>query len=98
MHEQGLSQDPARGSGAIIGFVVGTAVGAGIALLLAPASGTETRRRLRETSRRLSASVRDGVQHTRGQLNDLKGEVEVAVTAGREAFARERNARADLPR
>ena len=97
MHDQGTSQDTARGSGAIIGFVVGTAIGAGIALLLAPASGAETRRRLRETSRRLSANMRDSMQHTRGRLNELKGDVEVAVKAGREAFAREHNAHADRP-
>ena len=37
-----------QGNGILAGFVVGAVVGAGLALLLAPASGSDTRQRLRD--------------------------------------------------
>ena len=36
-----------QGSGMVTGLLIGAVVGAGLALLLAPASGSETRRRLK---------------------------------------------------
>lgn len=101
MNEQGGPHLPARSNAPLVGFMVGAAVGAGIALLLAPASGSETRRRIGETSRRLGARVRNGVDQARGQLSGLRHDVEAAVASGRESFARERDARAaslDAPR
>ena len=101
MNEQGRSDMPARSNAPLVGFVVGAAVGAGIALLLAPASGVETRRRIGETSRRLGSRVRNGVDQARDQLSGLKHDVEAAVASGRESFVRERDARLasmDAPR
>jgi len=92
MNEQGRPH--IQSNAPLVGFIVGAAVGAGIALLLAPASGSETRRRIGETSRRLSSRVRNGVDQARGQLSGLKHDVEAAVASGRESFVRERDARA----
>ena len=94
MTEQGRPHTPVRSNAPLVGFIVGAAVGAGIALLLAPASGAETRRRIGETSRRLGSRVRNGVDQARSQLSGLKHDVEAAVTSGRESFMRERDARA----
>jgi len=94
MNEEGRAHMPARSNAPLVGFIVGAAVGAGIALLLAPASGSETRRRIGETSRRLGSRVRNGVDQARGQLSGLKHDVEVAVASGRESFLHERDARA----
>jgi len=44
-----------------IGLLLGAALGAGAALLLAPASGEDTRRQLRRGARRLYARGRDAV-------------------------------------
>ena len=82
-----------RRSAPVLWFMIGTAVGAGIALLMAPASGSETRRRIGQTSRRLSSRVQDGVSRVRGHLSGLKNDVETAVNSGRESFFRERDAR-----
>lgn len=82
-----------RSSSSMMGFVIGAAIGAGIALLLAPASGPETRKRLGQTARRLGSSMRDGMDSARGRFGDLKDDVRTAVASGREAFARERDSR-----
>jgi len=101
MDKQGTSQMPGRSNAPLVCFVLGTAIGAGVALLLAPASGSETRRRIGETSRHFGSRVRNGVDQARGRLSGLKQDVEAAVASGRESFVRERDARAaslDAPR
>ncbi len=72
-----------NGSNIMMGFIVGAAVGAGVALLLAPATGAETRRRLSRTASRLSHG-----------MGELQRELGTAVAAGRDAFAHEREAHA----
>ena len=41
------------------GFLLGAVVGAGIALLLAPGTGDETRRKLGETAKRIGSKASD---------------------------------------
>ena len=93
MDKQGTAPTPGRSNAPLVCFILGTAIGAGVALLLAPASGSETRRRIGETSRRFGSRVRSGVDQARGHLSGLKQDVEAAVASGRESFARERGAR-----
>jgi gas vesicle protein len=93
-NQNGDMRELDRGASSVIGFMVGAAIGAGIALLLAPDSGRETRRRLGQTARRWSTSMKDGVETARGRVDDLKSDVRTAVASGREAFNRERDARA----
>jgi gas vesicle protein len=50
--------------GMSVAFILGTALGAGLALLFAPASGVETRRRLREAGAK-------AVEEGRGKAHDL---------------------------
>jgi gas vesicle protein len=67
-------------------FLAGGAVGAGVALMLAPQSGSETRKDLKRISDRLSQAVDIG--------RDLYGEGKVfvgkAVEAGKKAYAEEK--------
>jgi gas vesicle protein len=93
-HPQDLGNNAVNGSNVMVGFVVGAAVGAGIALLLAPASGAETRRRLGQTASRWGHGVKDGVEHARGRMSELKNDLGTAISAGRDAFAHEREAHA----
>jgi gas vesicle protein len=77
----------------IAAFAVGAVAGAVIALLLAPASGEETRRKLmdkaREGRRRL-----DELAHEGGEIVRERGEQVVsAIEKGREAFQRTREER-----
>lgn len=66
-------------SGLMVAFVIGALTGAAVALLLAPASGEETREYLGERAREGKAKVREGREH-----------LIAAVERGREAFERER--------
>jgi gas vesicle protein len=51
--------DSGNGGGTLTGFLLGAVVGAGIALLLAPSPGGDTRKKLGETARRLGSRAGD---------------------------------------
>ena len=96
--------DTSRGSAMAVTFIAGAVLGAGLALLLAPAAGSETRRRIGRTAQDLKSSVQDGFDHARDHLQKLQGgvrehvgelreDLSTAVASGREAFQREREAR-----
>lgn len=93
-------------SAVILSFIVGGAVGAGLGLLLAPASGVETRRRLKEgvkegidvAKARFDEGV--GVAKTRfdegvGKVRDLAAEktedIKAAYASGKDAFLKGRD-------
>jgi len=89
--ERGINERQANGT--MAGFLVGAVVGAGVALLMAPASGSDTRRRIKEKAeefRGRAAEFKDGArakleevgQSVRGAARDLTG----AVKEGRDAF------------
>ena len=60
------------------GLAIGLAIGAGVALLIAPRSGATTRRRLARRGRRLARRGRDA-------WSDLRDELEAAATRRRRA-------------
>ena len=76
-----------------MGFAVGALVGAGVALLLAPATGKDTRQRIVDTGRRLGNAARSGFDQSRDSINELKQDAKAAMAAGRESFERDRNSR-----
>lgn len=70
------------------GFIMGAIVGAGIALLLAPAAGEETRRRLMEGGRKLGGDASDGLNHVKDQVKEkvqeLRGHVAEGVSVAKQ--------------
>lgn len=89
-------------SDTLLAFLLGAAVGAGVALLLAPASGEETRKKLGDQARRLGddvdqkvKGVREEVDHKlKGVKEELKahsGDLTKALSAGKDAFDRARH-------
>ena len=85
----------------LMGFALGAVVGAGLALLLAPASGKRTRQRLASTARRWSTDAghtideaRDAMGHTIDQTRDavteLGTDAKSALQAGKDAFRHDR--------
>jgi len=70
----------------IVAFALGALAGAAVALLYAPASGEETRRRLAEKARegreRAEGLARDGREFFQRQRDNIA----TAVDRGREAF------------
>jgi gas vesicle protein len=75
---------------ALMAFLLGAAVGAGVALLLAPQSGEETRKKLTETARKLGDDLDDKVRSAKEEVKHRAGDVKTAIGAGREAYARSR--------
>jgi len=69
-------------------FAVGAIVGAGLALLLAPATGRDTRRRLGTTARRVGTQAKDVIGKARGTIEGVREDARVAVERGRESFTR----------
>ena len=56
----------------VAGLLIGALVGAGIALLVAPSSGEETRRMLARRARRLAADARDRYDEARHELRQAR--------------------------
>jgi gas vesicle protein len=98
-----MSEDRGYSGAAIaLGFILGGALGASLAVLFAPESGRRTRERLRD----LAADVRDKtidlsedfrdkaedvVERGREVIEEKKSILSAAVQAGREAMQRERD-------
>lgn len=81
-----MSNNGSSAGSVLVAFVLGAAAGAAVALLLAPASGEETRRKLGEKARegreRAESLARDG----REFVNRQRDHIASAVERGREAF------------
>lgn len=86
-------------SNSLFAFVVGGVIGAGIALLYAPSTGAEARRKVREgmddagdwvKDKYTDAvdSVTDGAGKVKQVIVDKKDDVKEAYQAGREAYHR----------
>src|SRR6185503_12496349 len=82
-------------SGGMGTFLVGLAVGAGLALLLAPQSGAETRQSIRRSARRVRQAATDAVGDVREKVQDTfetaRQRVEEKITAARGAIEKKRD-------
>ncbi len=89
------------GAGSLfLSFILGGLMGAGVALLLAPRSGEETRRRIRELADDVREKAEGYVEQTKGKVmstldkgkgfvEDKKSVITAAVEAGKEAYEKE---------
>lgn len=84
----------------LLSFLLGGMVGAGLALLLAPQSGAETRRKIRELTEDVKEKASDYVQQTKEKVTstigkgkeifeEKKSAITSAFEAGKEAYERE---------
>jgi gas vesicle protein len=73
--------DNSRGNGSstVLGFVLGALVGAGIGLLLAPGTGSETRRRIADAGGRLGNAARDAGGRLENAARDAGGRLRSAA-------------------
>lgn len=96
-----MSENNSNTLGMMFAFALGGLIGAALALLYAPASGEETRRRLREQAtqkgdelkERYAAAVdtvEEGVGKIKEIIEDRKSEVATAYQAGKDAYQREK--------
>ena len=84
-------------SDSLMAFLLGAAVGAGVALLLAPQSGEETRKKLGETARRLGEDLDERVRSAGEEVKHRAGDIKAAIGAGREAYGRARTGEEPAP-
>jgi gas vesicle protein len=96
-----MSENNGSGTNTVMAFLLGGAIGAALALLYAPSSGEETRRRMREGVDRAKGRVREGyesaleeaeerIESAKGYVRDKKDEAKAAYEAGKEAFYKEK--------
>jgi gas vesicle protein len=93
MNDAPYTRDPSNSGSTLMGFAIGAAVGAGLALLLAPESGKKTRQRLASAARRWSNSAGETFDQARDAVADLGTDAKSAIKAGQDAFQLDRATR-----
>ena len=100
-------EESGSGIGAVVlSFFLGGLVGAGVALLMAPKSGTETRQKIRELAEEVKEKAEEYVGTARDKASSAlekgkefvekkKSLVTTAVEAGVEAYEREKGKRSE---
>ena len=78
------------GTGSLLAsFLLGGIVGAGIAILLAPQSGRETREKIKEYAESVKEKAAESVQKAKSVFEEKKSVLSAAVEAGKEAYKKE---------
>ncbi len=88
--QQSSTETARTGRRGMSAFAVGAIVGAGIALLLTPAPGSDMRRRLGHTARRVGNGAKEVIGKARGTVEGVREDAREAVERGRESFTHAR--------
>lgn len=87
MNENPYLNDVSRsGPAGISGFMLGAIIGAGVALLFAPAAGGDTRRRLGDTAKKIGSAAKDKLEDGKNQAREYLESGRQAIESGREGF------------
>jgi gas vesicle protein len=82
-----MAKDQGGSAGAVVvAFLLGAVTGAAVALLSAPASGEETRRRLSEKAREGKARASDVARQGREFIERQRETIATAIERGRDAY------------
>lgn len=87
-----MTRDESGAGTVIVSFVLGAITGAAVALLMAPATGEETRRILGEKAREGRQRAEDAARQGRDFVDRSRSTVISAVERGREAYEQARGA------
>ena len=87
-----MARDDSGAGTVVVAFVLGAITGAAVALLVAPASGEETRRMLAEKAREGREKAGEAARRGRELWNSQKDTLASAFERGREAYNQARNA------
>jgi gas vesicle protein len=86
-----MTREDASAAGTVIfAFVLGAVTGAAVALLVAPASGEETRRILGDKAREGRERAEEAARQGREFLNRQRETINSAIERGREAYEQAR--------
>jgi gas vesicle protein len=80
-----MSEDRGAG-GVMVAFMLGAIAGAAVALLVAPATGEETRRKLGERAREGRDKASEAARQSREFLRNQREGISTAFERGKEAF------------
>jgi gas vesicle protein len=80
-----MSEDRGAG-GVMVAFMLGAIAGAAVALLVAPATGEETRRKLSERAREGRGKASEAARQSREFLRNQREGISTAFERGKEAF------------
>jgi gas vesicle protein len=93
-----MARDDAGVAGTIVvSFVLGAITGAAVALLMAPATGEETRRRLGEKAREGRDRATDAARQGREFINRQRETFSSAIDRGRDAYNQARGGPETMP-
>lgn len=81
----------------VVAFVLGAVTGAAVALLMAPATGEETRRLLAEKAREGREKAGDAARQGREMWNRQRDTLNTAFERGREAYEQARSGQPGAP-
>lgn len=81
--------DREGGNNGLVAFALGMIVGATTALLFAPATGADTRRKLGQVAGNVGDKAKQGIDATKQFVNDQRDRFTGAVEEGRQAFRKE---------
>ena len=84
-----MSDDRGAG-GVMVAFMLGAIAGAAVALLVAPASGEETRRKLGEKAREGRDKASEAARQSREFIRNQRDSLSTAFERGKEAFEQAR--------
>jgi gas vesicle protein len=86
-----MARDDGAAAGTVVlAFVIGAVTGAAVALLVAPASGEETRRMLGERAREGRERAEEAARQGREFINRQRENINSAIERGREAYEQAR--------
>jgi hypothetical protein len=85
-----MARDDSAAGTVITAFVLGAITGAAVALLVAPATGEELRRKLSEKAREGADAANEAARQGREFVNRQRENVTQAVERGREAYQQAR--------
>ena len=81
-----MANNGSSAGGVLVAFAIGAIAGAAVALLYAPASGEETRKRLAEKAKEGRDKAESMAREGREYFNRQRDSLTAAVERGREAF------------
>jgi len=86
-----MARDDGGAGTVVVAFVLGALTGAAVALLLAPATGEETRRILSEKAKEGRDKAGDAARQGREFLNRQRDTINSAIDRGRDAYNQARS-------